>query len=115
MNTSVETAVWARAFERYGAQLGRMLDAAISSYKRTPGLESPSRLYAQDVGDEGLVALHSALLRSRVGRFYLLCPGIEIRHSLRLHLVRCLRQRLVEDGYASGDMRDHHFATDLGL
>lgn len=115
MNTSVETAVWARAFERYGVELGRMLDAAISSYRRTPGLESPSRLYAQDIGEEGLGALHSALLRSRVGSFHLLSPGIEVRHSLRLHLVHCLRQRLVEDGYASGDMRDHHFATDLGL
>ncbi|WP_412764872.1 hypothetical protein [Pseudomonas sp. NGC7] len=115
MDTSLETAVWARASERYGSELERILDSAISSYKRAPGLEPPSRLYAKDIGTTGLEALFSALLRSRVGRFHVLNPGIEIRHSLRLHLVHSLCRRLLDDGQASEEMRDQHFAIDLGL
>lgn len=78
-------AVWVRATEHYGSDLERILGSAISSYKRAPGLESPSRLYAQDLGIEGLEALHRALLRSRASRFHVLNPGIEMRQSLRLH------------------------------
>lgn len=115
LNTSVETAVWTRATERYGADLGRILDSAISTYQRVPGLESPSRLYAQDIGEEGIDALHQALLRNRASQFHVLNSGIEMRHSLRLHLVYCLRQHLVNDGDATHVMRDQHFAAELGL
>lgn len=108
-------AVWVRATEHYRSDLERILDSAISSYKRAPGLESPSRLYAQDLGIEGLEALHRALLRSRASRFHVLNPGIEMRQSLRLHLLHSLRRRLLDDGQLSGEMRDQHFAIDLGL
>lgn len=108
-------AVWARATEHYGADLEHILDSALSSYKRAPGLESPSRLYTQDLGIEGLEALHRALIRGRASRFHVLNPGIEIRQSLRLHLVHSLRRRLLDDGQASEEMRDQHFAIDLGL
>lgn len=47
-------AVWVRATEYYGSGLEHILDSAISSYKRAPGLESPSRIYAQGLGNEGL-------------------------------------------------------------
>lgn len=115
MDTSLETAVWARASEHYGSGLERILDSAILSYKRAPGLEPPSRLYAQDIGIQGVEALLSALLRNRAGRFHVLSPGIEIRHSLRLHLVHNLCRRLLDDGQASEAMRDRYFAIDLGL
>lgn len=115
LNTSVETAVWTRATERYGTDLGRILDSAITTYRRPPGLESPSRLYAQDIGEEGIDALRHALLRNRARQFHVLDPGIEMRHSLRLHLVHCLRQHLVKGGDAPGCMRDEHLAADLGL
>lgn len=65
MDTSLETAVWARASEHYGSELERILDSAISSYKRAPGLQSPSRLYAKDIGTQGIEALFGALLRGR--------------------------------------------------
>lgn len=115
MDTCLETAVWARANEHYGSDLERILDSAISSYKRAPRLESPSRLYAQDLGIERLEALHRALIRSRASRFNVLNPGIEMRQSLRLHLVHCLRRCLLDDGHDTGMMRDHHLAGDLGL
>ena len=108
-------AVWVRATEYYGTDLEHILDSAISSYKRAPGLEAPSRLYAQDLGKEGLGALHRALIRSRASRFHVLNPGIEMRLSLRLHLVHGSRRRLLDDGQASEEMRDQHFAIDLGL
>lgn len=107
--------MWARASEHYGSGLERILDSAILSYKRAPGLEPPSRLYAQDIGIQGLEALLSALLRNRAGRFHVLSPGIEIRHSLRFHLLHYLRQRLLDDGQASAMMCDQHLAADLGL
>lgn len=115
MDTSLETAVWARASEHYGSELERILDSAISSYKRAPGLQPPSRLYAKDIGTQGIEALFGALLRGQAGRFHVLSPGIEIRHSLRLHLVHSLCRRLLDDGQASEEMRDRHFAIDLGL
>lgn len=112
---TVEAVVWVTATERYGSDLERLLDSAVASYKRAPGLEPPSRLYVQDIGPEGLEALHRALLRSPGRRFHVLGPGIEVRHSLRAHLLRYLRGRLLADGYATETMRDQHFAGDLGL
>lgn len=108
-------AVWVRATEYDGTDLEHILDSAISSYKRAPGLESPSRLYAQDLGNEGLEALHSALIRSRTSRFHVLNPGIEMRQSLRFHVLHYLRRRLIDDGHATGTIRDQHLAGDLGL
>jgi len=75
----------------YGADVGRILDSAITTYRRSPGLDSLSRLYAQNIGEEGIDALHHALLRNRARQFHVLDPGIEMRHCLRLHLVHCLR------------------------
>ncbi|MNJ74824.1 hypothetical protein D3C77_718150 [compost metagenome] len=35
--------------------------------------------------------------------------------SLRFHLLHYLRRRLLDDGHATGTMRDQHLAGDLGL
>lgn len=115
LNTSSESLVWKLASEHYGAALRELLVAAVRSFKRTPGLDGLTRMYGQDIGVQPLALLVDTLANHAPGRFRVEHGGVEIRVSLRSHLLWFLRQSLVDDGYASNRLRDEHFAVDLGV
>lgn len=115
LKTDAEMQVWMLASEHYGADLGQVVIAAIETFRRRPGLDGLTRVYAQTIGEPGLKVLIDALSRYAVGRLHVANGGVEIRIGLRSHLLWYLRQRLVDDGCAPPRMRDDHFAGDLGL
>ncbi|MCO8161087.1 hypothetical protein NJC38_02835 [Pseudomonas sp. 21LCFQ010] len=100
MNTKAEVLVWKLASECYGAGLGQLLAAAIGSYKRPPGLDGLTRIYAENIGADGLKVLVDTLVHHATGRFYVSHGGVEIRLGLRGYLLWFLRQKLVDDGHA---------------
>lgn len=115
LSNGAESFVWQLASECYGAGLNEHLTAAIKSFKRPPGLDSLTRVYARDIGQHGLHRLIDVLEREAKGRFHVEHGGVEIRLGLRSHLLWFLRQALMEDGVAPVWLIDDHFAGDLGL
>ena len=115
MKTDAEMQVWMLANEHYGVDLGPVVAAAIGTFRRRPGLDGLTWVYAQAIGEPGLKVLIDGLSRYAVGRFGVANGGVQIRNGLRSHLLWYLRQRLVDDGCAPARMRDDHFAGDLGL
>lgn len=112
---NAERLVWLRAAQIYGPELGHVLDAAIGTFKRSPGLKGLTRLYGQSIGELGLQALLVSLNRGRNIWFYPLPEGVEIRPELRWHLFYALRRKLILDEYLTDAMVDDHISADLGL
>lgn len=115
LNANAERLVWHRAAQIYGSGLGQLLDAAIGSFKRSPGLHGLARLYVQGIGEAGLRALVISLKHRRNVWFYPLPAGVEIRHELRWHLFYVLRRQMIMDGHITDVMVDDHIGADLGL
>lgn len=92
-----------------------MLDRAISQYRRRPGFDELTRLYATAVGPDVVDALVLALSRAGIAGARSVSGFVEVRHGLRWHLARGLQGRLTEDRYATPAMWDDLLATDLGL
>ncbi len=115
LGSNLEAEVWKSASNLYGAAFPPMLDRAISQYRRRPGFDELTRIYATAVGHDVLDALVSALSRAGIAGAPSVAGFVEVRHGLRWHLARDLQGRLTEDGYATPAMGDDLLATDLGL
>ncbi|WP_210558318.1 MULTISPECIES: hypothetical protein [unclassified Pseudomonas] len=112
----IEEAVWEQAQACYDLDTFYvLLDGAVDSYKRPPGLDTSTRLHATSIGVEATQMLMT-ILSSKGHR-----PGIEaagyvsLRYGLRVHLQNTLQRRLVEDGYASEAIKEDLLVNDLGL
>lgn len=115
LSGDMERDVWSLAEQVYSDKLTDVLTAALRAFRRSPGHDSVTRIYAQAVGDGGLHALRQALIDNPRVWALPVHGGIELRWRLRLHLTHYLRGCLMKDGLATDQMRDEHFSTDLGL
>lgn len=116
LGSQVEIDVWSDAAARYEDSLPELIGEALRSYKRRPGSDSLTRLCESRVGQAGMQALLTALFKempSWQGHFEY--GYVELRERLRGHIARQLQRRLIEDGFASGEMKDSYFSADLGL
>lgn len=113
--SELEEDLWKAAAKQYDAAFPSMLDRAIGEYRRRPGLDELARIYAVAVGSEVLDALVLALTRAGISRAQDENDFVEIRYGLRWYIARHLQRRLIDDGYATPEMHDDFFATDLGL
>ncbi|RZO10691.1 hypothetical protein EKG40_03750 [Pseudomonas moorei] len=114
----VEEAVWRQAQSCYDSEmLCALVNSAVDSYKRLPGLDAPTRLHATSIGQE----VAQTLLKILNSKGYRLGLGVEtagyvnLRYGLRAHLQNTLQRRLMQDGYASEAMTEDLLAKDLGL
>ncbi len=115
LSSELETTVWALSWSVYGPFLRDELAEALAEYWRRPGYDETARLHLNTAGP-GLAILAGVLSKHAVPAMYSLHREyIEIRSRLHWHIVRSLQCRLVTQGYASSEIRDDFFASDLGL
>lgn len=115
LSSELETAVWVLSWSVYGPFLRDELAEALAEYRRRPGFDETARLHVNTAGP-GLAVLADVLSQHAApGMYSLHREYIEIRSRLHWHIVRSLQRRLVTQGYASSEIRDDFFATDLGL
>jgi hypothetical protein len=115
--TDMDANVWLTAHAVYDPdRLRQLINAAVDAYKRSPGLNDPTRIYGANVGFEVLQIL-SEVLRGK-----LLINADEdtsqfvcLRVGLRAHLRHTLQTQLMHDGYSSEVMKEDLLALDLGL
>lgn len=111
----MERLVWQYAERLYRDKLSDILTTSMADFRRSPGLDGVTRVYVQDVGEHGLIALRTALANNPRIHALPVHGGFELRCCLRSHLLHSLRKRLMDDEHSTGRMRDEHFSTDLGL
>lgn len=116
LDSALEASIWTVAGRIYRSNLQSVIEQALVEYKRQPGLDDLTRLHASTAGQDGLIALRTALSKrmpemSGCDR----CNYQELRCRLRWHIVRHLQQRMIKDGSATPAMRDDYLSTDLGL
>ncbi|AVI87160.1 hypothetical protein XJ28_27340 [Pseudomonas syringae pv. tomato] len=116
VGSALKASMWTAAEQAYGPNLQSLIEQALAEYKRQPGLDDLTRLHASMAGQDGLIALRSALSK-RMPEMSGCNRGnyLELRRRLRWHIVWHLQQRLIEDGCATAAMRDDYLGTDLGL
>jgi lipopolysaccharide biosynthesis regulator YciM len=108
-----EATVWLCAAAHYREYLVSVVNDAVISYHRKPGLDSLTRIYEQDVGATAFAVLERALPKANVQRTD--SSYIHVRQQLRSHVTVQVLKRLVDDQAASAELRDTLFAIDLGL
>lgn len=108
-----ETQIWQYAAAHYGESLTSIVNDALSSFRRAPGLDSLSRIHQTDVGASAFSVLHDVLPQTNTPR-----PDatfVHIRQQLRAHLSYHVLKRLVEDNAVPAVLSDRLLAIDLGL
>lgn len=53
MDIDFEGRVWRKAPQVFGARLQNLVDEGVQSFKRRPGLDDPTRVYAALIGARG--------------------------------------------------------------
>ncbi|MEX3774560.1 hypothetical protein [Pseudomonas sp. MYb118] len=119
LDSALEVSIWTAAGRTYRSNLQSVIEQALVEYKRQPGLDDLTRLHASTAGQDGLIALRTALSKrmpetSGCDRGNYLNYQ-ELRRRLRWHIVQHLQQRMIKDGSATPAMRDDYLSTDLGL
>lgn len=114
----IESAVWSIAQKHYGPDAFRILVSdALDNFRRTPGLDAPVRLHASSVGADATLMLW-ALLHSRA---WVLSSRedasqfVSLRQGVRVHLLRTIQSRLLEDGCADDAVTEDFLGWELGL
>lgn len=113
MEVEQETLVWLSAVSHFGAALTAIVDDAVSSFRRRPGLDSLTRIYKADVGAQAFTALELVLPKANVPNTQ--TSYLHIRQQLRSHVTYQVLKRLVDDWAAPPELRDTFFSIDLGL
>ncbi|MBF6032841.1 hypothetical protein H8F23_06220 [Pseudomonas sp. P155] len=102
MEDEIESQVWRTAQQACSkVSFARLLEEAVASFKRIPGLDPIVRLHASVIGAESIRVLRDVMESSDIdaGRF---ASYVELRSRLRMHLLsfisgRCHRsERLVK-------------------
>lgn len=113
MKVEQEAQVWVCATGHYRARLTSVVNDAVRSYRRKPGLDSLTRVYKQDVGAVAFAVLETVLPKTNVPRTD--SSYIHVRQQLRSHVSYHVLKRLVDDQLAPADLRDALLSIDLGL
>ncbi|OYQ23322.1 hypothetical protein [Pseudomonas mandelii] len=115
MNRDLESTVWRMAqLQGAGAVFRKLIEDAVSLYKRAPGFDPSDRLHAADIGLTGFEVLRDVLERHGY------CAGppgsyVEIRSRLRAHLRYQLQWHLVSAGQGTDEMKEDQLSRDIGL
>lgn len=114
----IESAVWSIAQKHYGPDTFHIfVSDALDNFKRTPGLDTPVRLHASSVGADATLMLW-ALLHSRA---WVLSSRedasqfVSLRQGVRVHLLRSIQFRLLQDGCADDAVTEDFLSWELGL
>lgn len=114
----IEAAVWSMAQTHYGPDTFRVLVSdALDNFRRTPGLDAPVRLHASTVRADATLMLW-ALLHSRawvLSSFDDASRFVSLRQGLKVHLLRSIQARLLQDGYADDAIKEDFLGWELGL
>ncbi|HDS1794709.1 MULTISPECIES: hypothetical protein [Pseudomonas] len=108
-----EAQVWTCAAAYYHDSLTSIVTDAVISYRRSPGLDSLTRIYKQDVGAIAFAVLERVLPSANVP-----CTDtsyIPVRQRLRSHVSYHVLKRLVRDQAVPTELRDTLFSIDLGI
>lgn len=116
MDIELEGRVWRKAVQVFGARLQNLVDEGVGSFKRRPGLDDPTRVYAALIGAPAFEALQGALEAHDYAESAWGGQGfIVVRLHLRTHLRRHLQWQLMQTSDWSDEIGDSYFAGDLGL
>jgi len=115
MEDEMEIKVWRTAQQAYDmAAFVRLVEEAVSSFKRDPGFDPALRLHASGIGTESIRVLRDVLKRRDI--YAGPTAGfVEIRSRLRMHLRDQLQLHLMGAGQATDEMKDDQLERDLGL
>lgn len=115
MEDEIESQVWRTAQQSFDAvAFVRLVEDAVDSFKRIPGLDPIVRLHASAIGAENTRVLRDALKRHDIdaGPF---ASHVGLRSRLRMHLRDHLQSHLMKIGFASDAMKADQLDRDLGL
>lgn len=115
MEDEIESQVWRSAQQACSkVSFARLLEEAVASFKRVPGLDPIVRLHASGIGAESIRVLRDVLERSDndAGPF---ASHVELRSRLRMHLRDHLQSHLMKIGLASDAMKADQLERDMGL
>jgi hypothetical protein len=114
----IEAAVWSLAQEHYEPdELRILVSSALDNFRRKPGLDSPVRLHASSIGTRATQMLWG-LLHSRT---WVLSSQedasqfVSLRQGVRVHLLRAIQSRLLQDGFADVAVKEDFLGWELGL
>ncbi|MGE8068848.1 hypothetical protein [Pseudomonas sp. NPDC089569] len=115
MHNELESHVWLLVQKTCDQSMfAQLIDDAVCSYKRKPGLDTLVRLHASDVGLTCIRTLQDVLKLHGIdvgnSESY-----IELRLRLKTHLRDHVQWYLVENGIAGDALKDDQLAKDLGL
>lgn len=111
----LEANVWRMVHSAFDApSFVRLIEDAVDSYKRAPGLDSLARLHASDIGLQCVQVVRSVLecwgINAGLSLSY-----VEMRYRLKTHLTYQLQWHLVNQGLATEEMKVNLLGKDLGL
>jgi hypothetical protein len=117
MDYSLESRIWASAREAFSREaFAKMIEGAVCSYRRQPGLSSIERIHVSDVGEVGLLALRKAL-----SDVHYLPPGepnlgfVTLRAPLRAHIYYFLQWQVIQTGFFPELVAVDQLERDLNL
>jgi hypothetical protein len=114
----IEAAVWSLAQQHYEPQKLRLLvSGALDDFRRKPGLDAPVRVHASSVGSE-VTQMLWASLHSRAWALSSLEDAwrfVSLRQGVRVHLLRTIQSRLLQDGCADDVVKEDFLSWELGL
>lgn len=115
MEEEIELDVWRLAQQTCdSAAFVRLIEGAVDSFKRHPGLDHSVRLHASGIGVMGIKVLRDVLKRRDI--YADPTAGyVEVRSRLNMHLRDQLQLHLMKVGLASDEMKADQLGRDLGL
>ncbi|MHC8314354.1 hypothetical protein [Pseudomonas sp. LB3P31] len=115
MRRELEFQVWRLVQKLFDAPaFERLIQEAVDSYKRAPGLDPLVRLHASHIGLLGAQILRK-VLRHHDADVGLTDNYVEIRSRLKTHIAYHLQWHLMKNGHAIDEMKEDHLSKDLGL
>lgn len=108
-----EALVWLSAVSHFGAALTAIVDNAVSSFRRKPGLDSLTRIYKTNVGAQAFTVLEFVVPKTNLPNAA--TSYLHIRQQLRSHLTYQVLKRLLDDQAAPPELRDIFLSIDLGF
>lgn len=92
-----------------------LIAKAVQSYKRPTGYSHLDRIHATTIGADAVKVLGAVSSRAGQSTWREGDTFVSIRAHLREHIYGYLQHHLISRSMASGAIRDHRMARDLGL
>jgi hypothetical protein len=117
MDYSLESEIWNEAQATFaGEAFAKVVEHAVSSYRRRPGYASEERLHAADIGKNGVRALLAALRQlDNSSQCDTVLSYASVRSPLRVHLYDYLQAKLIIAKTSSDVVLEDHFMRGLNL